>query len=102
MPLVSWSFRMYLNHRDFGSDARLAGGVRNETHPDYYDLGLACFSAAECVNGVEAHMWFNLAAMTGDRRGVSARAEVADHMSGREIAEAQRRARLYHVHHFTA
>jgi hypothetical protein len=86
---------MYLNRKDFESDTLRADCVRDETC-DYYDRGLACFSGTRRVDVVEAHMWFNLAAMSGDRRGVAARADLADGMTGREISEAQRGARLHH------
>jgi hypothetical protein len=44
---------------------------------------------------VEAHKWFNLAAMSGDPRGTAARVDIARDMTPREIVEAQRRARDY-------
>ncbi len=47
------------------------------------------------VNLIEAHKWFNLAALGGDSRGQESRAELADYMSAREIAEAQRQARAW-------
>ena len=61
----------------------------------FYDHGLACSSSAESFDLVEAHKWFNLAAMTGDKRGHAARIEVGLDMTQREIAEAQRRARAF-------
>jgi TPR repeat protein len=62
-----------------------------------FDLGVA-FSTGE--NGVacdliEAHMWFNLAAAYGNAEAASCRADIADDMCAREIAEAQRRARRW-------
>jgi hypothetical protein len=42
---------------------------------------------------VEAHKWFNLAAVAGHDDAARARADVAEEMTAREIAEAQRRAR---------
>ncbi|MEJ2458732.1 MAG: hypothetical protein P8Y58_11525, partial [Novosphingobium sp.] len=42
---------------------------------------------------IEAHKWFNLAAVAGHEEAAACRAEVADEMTAREIAEAQRRAR---------
>jgi len=44
---------------------------------------------------VEAHKWFNLAALNGSRRGQESRAEIAEEMTAREIAEAQRQARAW-------
>lgn len=42
---------------------------------------------------VEAHKWFNIAAMRGDRRAVEHRRELSAEMSGEQIAAAQRAAR---------
>jgi len=86
---------MYLDHSINDSGPVFSGSVQPSTLDSYYDLGLACFSARSGISTVEAHMWFNLAAMHGDRRGIEARAEIADLMSAQEISEAQRRARLH-------
>ena len=66
----------------------------------YFDLGMAysCGSGVE-INLVEAHKWFNLAAVNGDTRGQELRAEVAEEMTAREIAEAQRQARAWLAAH---
>ena len=45
------------------------------------------------VDLVEAHKWFNLAALSGCSRGQECRAEISVEMTAREIAEAQRQAR---------
>ncbi len=60
-----------------------------------YDLGIAYSSGTGgmVVDLVEAHKWFNLAALAGSEAGQSCRAEIADQMSAREIAQAQREAR---------
>ena len=51
------------------------------------------------VDYIEAHKWFNLAAMRGNRSAVDYRQELAGEMSKAEIAEAQRAARDYlHAH----
>ena len=60
-----------------------------------FDLGVA-FSTGS--NGatcdlIEAHKWFNLAAVGGHEEAQLCRAEISDEMTAREIAEAQRRAR---------
>lgn len=47
------------------------------------------------VDLVEAHKWFNLAALSGCTRGQQCRAEIAIEMTAREIAEAQRQARAW-------
>jgi len=65
----------------------------------FYDRGLACSSSIEAFDLIEAHKWFNLAAMAGDERGCAARTDVGMDMTPREIAEAQRRARAYRVAH---
>jgi len=45
------------------------------------------------VNLVAAHKWFNLAALKGRADAIQMRREVAELMSGEEIAVAQREAR---------
>ena len=47
------------------------------------------------VDLIEAHKWFNLAALSGCTRGQQCRAEIAIEMTAREIAEAQRQARAW-------
>ncbi len=60
-----------------------------------YDLGVAYSTGshgAPC-DLIEAHKWFNLAALKGHEEASWCRADVSDEMTAREIAEAQRRAR---------
>ncbi len=60
-----------------------------------FDLGVAYSTGshgAPC-DLIEAHKWFNLAAVGGHEEAALCRAEVSDDMTAREIAEAQRRAR---------
>jgi hypothetical protein len=62
-----------------------------------FDLGVAFSTGsngAEC-DLVEAHKWFNLAAARGHEEAARCRADIADEMTAREIAEAQRRARQW-------
>ena len=61
----------------------------------YYDLGVAFSTGSHGVECdlVEAHKWFNLAAVAGHEEAPQCRAEISDEMTAREIAEAQRRAR---------
>ena len=47
------------------------------------------------VDLIQAHKWFNLAALSGSSRGQECRAEISVEMSAREIAEAQRQARSW-------
>ena len=62
-----------------------------------YELGVAYSTgtAGIEVDLIEAHKWFNLAALNGSGEAQSCRAEVAEEMSAREIAEAQRQARAW-------
>lgn len=62
-----------------------------------YELGVAYStgSGGVAVDMVEAHKWFNLAALSGSQLAQICRAEIADEMSAREIAEAQRQARAW-------
>ena len=45
------------------------------------------------VDLISAHKWFNLAAVKGNLEAIRLRREIADQMSEREIAAAQRAAR---------
>lgn len=77
-------------------ESRLAEAARGS--PDaLFDLGIAfsCGTGGVEIDLVEAHKWFNLAALSGDRRAQADRAEVAAEMSAWEIAEAQRQARAW-------
>ena len=62
-----------------------------------YELGVAYSTgtAGIEVDLIEAHKWFNLAALNGSGEAQSCRAEVAEEMSAREIAEAQRQPRAW-------
>ena len=62
-----------------------------------FELGVA-YSTGQSgvpVDLVEAHKWFNLAALAGCTRGQQCRAEISIEMTAREIAEAQRQARAW-------
>jgi len=61
----------------------------------YFDLGVAYSTGSHGAQSdlIEAHKWFNLAAVAGHEEAATCRAEIADEMTAREIAEAQRRAR---------
>lgn len=62
-----------------------------------YQLGVAYSTGTGGldVDLVEAHKWFNLAALNGSEIGQQCRAEIAEEMTAREIAEAQRQARAW-------
>lgn len=61
----------------------------------YYDLGVAYSTGSHGVDCdlIEAHKWFNLAAVGGHGEAQLCRADISEEMTAREIAEAQRRAR---------
>ncbi|MBU3077209.1 hypothetical protein [Sphingomonas quercus] len=61
------------------------------------DLGRIYASGAggTIVDLIEAHKWFNLAALNGCEEAQYARAEIAGEMSPREIATAQKAARAF-------
>ena len=62
-----------------------------------FDLGVVYSTGrgGVSVDLIEAHKWFNLAALSGCPRGQECRAEIALEMTAREIAEAQRQARAW-------
>lgn len=77
-------------------ESRLADAARG--HVDaLYELGIAYSSGAGGIDVdlVEAHKWFNLAALSGSIAAQQCRAEIADEMSARDISEAQRQARAW-------
>ncbi|MET0376424.1 MAG: hypothetical protein ABW128_19490 [Rhizorhabdus sp.] len=67
------------------------------------DLGFAYSTGTRgmSIDLVSAHQWFNLAALAGSEEAQFCRADIADQMSNREIAEAQRRARTWLASHAT-
>ncbi len=77
-------------------ESRLADAARGNAQA-CYDLGIAysCGTAGVDVDFIEAHKWFNLAALGGSEEGQAQRAEIAEDMTAREIAEAQRQARAW-------
>ncbi len=72
----------------------LAAAANGDTSA-YYDLGVAYSTGSHGVDCdlIEAHKWFNLAAVSGHGEAALCRADISDEMTAREIAEAQRRAR---------
>lgn len=72
----------------------LAAAAQGDTGA-YYDLGIAYSTGshgAPC-DLIEAHKWFNLAAVAGHEEATWCRADISEEMTAREIAEAQRLAR---------
>ena len=62
-----------------------------------YGLGVAFSTGSRgcACDLVEAHKWFNIAASMGHEEAAYCRADVADEMTARDIAEAQRQARRW-------
>jgi len=62
-----------------------------------YELGVTYSTGrgGAAVDLIEAHKWFNLAALNGHNRSKECRAEISYEMTAREIAEAQRQARAW-------
>ena len=80
----------------FLMESRVADAARGDAEA-LYELGVAYSTGSHGmdVDLVEAHKWFNLAALNGSEVGQQCRAEIAEEMTAREIAEAQRQARAW-------
>ncbi len=85
-----------LKSAQFLIDSRIADAARGDAAA-CFELGIAYSTgtADVAIDMIEAHKWFNLAAMRGDLAAQQCRADVAEELSGREIAEAQRAARAF-------
>jgi TPR repeat protein len=72
----------------------LAGAAQGQVGA-CFDLGVAFSTGSNgaACDLIEAHKWFNLAAARGHEEASHCRADIAEEMTAREIAEAQRRAR---------
>jgi TPR repeat protein len=77
-------------------ESRLLDAARGDANA-YFDLGIAFStgSGGVDVDLIQAHKWFNLAALGGNIEGQQCRADLSDEMSRDEIAEAQRQARAW-------
>lgn len=80
----------------FLMESRLADAFRGSAE-DCFELGVAysCGTNGMPIDLVEAHKWFNLAALKGSEEGQAMRAEIAGEMTISEIAQAQRQARAW-------
>ena len=85
-----------LKNAQFLIDSRLAEAACGDADA-CYELGMVYSSGAAgiAVDLIEAHKWFNIAASRGVLPAPSARAEVAEDMTAREIATAQGAARAW-------
>lgn len=81
---------------DFLIRSRLADAENGDVDA-LFDLGVAYSTGRSGlpVDLIEAHKWFNLAALSGCSRGQQCRAEISIEMTAREIAEAQKQARAW-------
>lgn len=80
----------------FLMEGRLADAARGDADA-LLDLGIAYSSGSGGieVDLIEAHKWFNLAALNGSEEATMCRADISDEMTAREIAEAQRQAHAW-------
>ena len=85
-----------LKTANFLMESRLAEAAAGDAEA-LYELGVAYStgSGGVDVDLIEAHKWFNLAALNGSSIGQQCRAEISEEMTAREIAEAQRQARAW-------
>jgi len=85
-----------LKNAQFLIDSRLADAARGDMDA-CYELGMVYASGAAGIgiNLIEAHKWFNLAAVAGSEAAQACRSEIAGDMTAREIAEAQKAARAW-------
>ena len=77
-------------------ESRIADALGGDVQA-LYELGIAYStgSGGVPVDLIEAHKWFNLAALNGSEAAQECRADIAEDMNAREIAEAQRQARAW-------
>ncbi|MBY0582414.1 MAG: SEL1-like repeat protein [Sphingomonas sp.] len=85
-----------LKSATFLIESRIADAARGDLHA-CYDLGIVYSTGASGVgiDLIEAHKWFNLAAVWGSEVAQQCRADISEDMTAREIAEAQRQARSF-------
>ena len=80
----------------FLAESRIADAARGDVQA-LYELGVAYSTGigGVPVDLIEAHKWFNLAALSGSEIAQECRADISEDMTAREIAEAQRQARAW-------
>ena len=85
-----------IKNANFLIESRLADAARGNADA-LFDLGMAYStgSGGVEVDLIEAHKWFNLAALNGSEAAIMCRADISDEMTAREIVEAQRQARAW-------
>ncbi len=85
-----------LKSATFLIETRIADAAMGDVNA-LFELGVAYSTGSDGVGVdlIEAHKWFNLAALSGSALAQQSRAEIAEEMTAREIAEAQRGARAW-------
>jgi TPR repeat protein len=77
-----------------------AMGEAKPTQEDLFELGMIYSAGTEGKPDlVQAHKWFNLAAIRGNAAAASYRQEVAREMTAADVAAAQRAAREWLTRH---
>lgn len=85
-----------ISAKKFLIDSQLVQAARGDRLA-WFELGI-CYSSGTggaTIDLIEAHKWFNLAAMSGLDRAQECRSDVATDMTPQEIAAAQRAARAW-------
>lgn len=100
-PIVKergWFMGNSIKSASFLMESRLADAASGDPRA-CFELGMAysCGTGGVDIDLIEAHKWFNLSAVGGYEQGQILRAELAEEMTAREIAEAQRQARAWIV-----
>ena len=81
---------------DMAMTAQTEGSLGGAAADALFNLGLNyCVGRNVARNLVEAHKWFNLAALRGSEQARTWRMEISQEMSSEQIAEAQRQARQW-------
>ena len=83
-----------LKSQQFLTESRLRDAMGGDIDA-CFELGVSFSAGADgCpLDLIAAHKWFNIAALGGNERAMTCRAEIAEDMTAREIVEAQRQAR---------
>jgi TPR repeat protein len=94
-----WGIKIMANSMKsagFLVESKIADAARGDVQA-LFDLGIAYSTGTGDIDVdlVEAHKWFNLAAVNGSEEAMMCRADISDDMTAREIAEAQRQARAW-------
>ena len=77
-----------------------AGGIEPVNAEDCFSMGMVFSSGAGVpIDLVQAHKWFNIAAIKGSARAAELRSELSATMSKLEIAAALRQAREWMTMH---